>query len=301
MRWCSLLFFFTLIFFSRVCFAGPKEAAQLKERADAAMDAHHYDEAVDLYTQAYAADANPAFLYNRGRAHEARSEYADALDDMEKFGQLASPDLRARVPKLAELVADLRARIAVLEIACNVDGARVIVGGKLIGTTPLPKTRLNAGTTILEVIGVDQIPYQKEIKLEGGVTMHLDVQLQSSKASIGTLIVKTVPTGATILVDDKPFGSSPTEGVLPAGNHRVLARMQEYEDAVSQAVVEAEHRKEIELSLKHHSSSIFASPVFWTIVGVVVAGGVIAVTAALVSERSADSGMGFMPDRVRGP
>lgn len=94
-RWSWI---FAVLFVASTVFAqsDPKKAAELKAQADAAMDAHHYDDAIAGYSAAYAADPNPAFLYNRGKAHEARGEYPEAVADLETFRDKASPDLRAR-------------------------------------------------------------------------------------------------------------------------------------------------------------------------------------------------------------
>lgn len=70
----------------------------------------------------------------------------------------------------------------------------------------------------------------------------------------------------------------------------------------SQAVVEPGGRRDLELALsKTKPRSIFASPWFWTAVGVIVAGAVVAITLPLVLERGPDNGVGFSPGRVSGP
>lgn len=56
-------------------------------------------------------------------------------------------------------------------------------------------------------------------------------------------------------------------------------------------------RRELSLSRR----SILKSPWFWTVMGVVVVGAAVGITAAVVHERRADSGSGFSPGQVAAP
>jgi hypothetical protein len=281
--------------------AGPTpeaHAAELKATADRAMDAHHYDEAIAGYTEAYGVFPDPALLYNRSRAHEARAEYPDAFDDLEKFANTASPELRSKVPRLTDLLLDLRQRVATFELVCNVAGARVLVGGKEIGTTPLKPIRLNAGKVTIEILAEDQFPYKKELELKGAGSTSLDATLVA-KASNGILSIRSLPTGAFVSVDGKPFGRAPTEGTLPAGTHQLVLHADGFEDSPTQAVVAAGARRELDITL--HKKSILTSPWLWTVVGVVVVGTAVGVVAALLIEKGAGTGDGFTPGQVAGP
>lgn len=112
--------------------------------------------------------------------------------------------------------------MATVDLTCSLKGARVVIGGRVVGTTPITGLRLNAGKTTIEVLAEGQLPYKREIDLKGGTTTAVDVPLVP-RTSEGQLAVKTAPPGATILVDEKTFGTSPTEGIVTAGNHKVLA------------------------------------------------------------------------------
>ena len=281
--------------------AGPTpeaRAAEIKAKADAAMDAHHYDEAIVGYTEAYAVFPDPALLYNRSRAHEARAEYPAAFADLESFANAASPELRSKVPRLTDLMLDLRQRITTFELVCNVAGARVLVGGREIGTTPLKPMQINAGKVTLEILADDQFPYKKELDLKGGGASTLDAVLVA-KATNGILSIRTTPTGAFVSVDGKPFGRAPTEGALPPGTHQLLLHADGFEDTPTQAIVAAGARRELDLAL--HKKSILASPWFWTVVGVVVVGAGVGIVAAVLIEKSPGTGDGFTPGQVAGP
>jgi hypothetical protein len=190
-------------------------------------------------------------------------------------------------------------KTATLELSCNVSGARALFAGREIGTTPLAPTRVNAGTATLEIVAEGEFPYKREITLKGGGPTQVDVTL-NAKSSFGFLAVRSTPVGAIVTVDGKPFGSAPTEGLLSAGTHSVLAHIDGDEDVSTNVVVEAGARREVGLTL-HSKKTILSSPYFWGAVGVVVVATVVIVTYAAVTEKSADSGSGFAPGQVAGP
>jgi hypothetical protein len=274
------------------------KAAALKARADAAMDARHYDEAIAGYTEAYQTFPDAALLYNRSRAHEARGEYPDAYADLEKFGATAGPELKARVPRLNELLSELKGKIATFQLTCNVNGARVLLGGRELGATPLAPIQVNAGKAKLEILAEGQFPWQRDLELTGGGTVSVDAVLKP-KATNGVLAIKSDPV-ALVKVDGQPFGRTPTEGVVGAGTHQVDATADGYVDFSSQVVVDAGATKQLTLDL-HRKKTLLTSPWFWTIVGVVVVGAAVGVTLALVLERSADRGDGFEPNQIGAP
>ncbi len=299
----SLLFAFVLFAFAVSARAADPaleaKAAAIKARADAAMDARHYDEAIAGYTEAYETFPDPALLYNRSRAHEARGEYPDAYADLDKFGTTASPELRARVPRLNELLTELKGKIATFQLTCNVPGARVLLGGRELGTTPLAPIKVNAGKAKLEILAEGQFPWTKDVELLGGGNVSIEAVLKP-KASNGVLAIKSSPSAILVQVDGQPFGRTPTEGVLGAGTHQVAASADGYLDFTSQVVIAPGATKDLSIDLSR-KKTILTSPIFWTIVGVVVVGAAVGITLALVLERPADQGEGFEPNQVGAP
>jgi hypothetical protein len=273
-------------------------AAELKQRGVAAMDALRYDEAIDDFTRAYALLHDPALLYNRGRARQARGEFPEALSDIEQFGREASPELRARVPKLDALLAELRSHVARLAVTSSVEGARVVVRGKDVGTTPLPAPlSLPAGPARVEVRAEGYFDWHRELTLTAGVPTTLDAVL-SPRSSSGVLRVQATAPGTRIFVDDQPLGTSPAETSVPAGTHRVLAHAEGYEDQSTSVVIAAGETKDVAIEPEARPS-ILARWWFWTGVGIVVAAGGVT-TYALLTEKPAGHGS-FQPGQVSAP
>lgn len=271
-------------------------AAQLKQTGDDAMVSLRYSDALEAYERAYDITRDPALLYNRGRAYEGLGNFPAALDQLEAFDAQAPASLKARVKKLPELLAKVRARVAVLTVRSAEPGARVMVGDKRVGDTPLT-VKLSSGHATVEVSAEGFTTYRKEVDLPGGGALTLDAEL-AKKDRHGVLAVRTNPVGAFATRDGKPLGTTPLEVPLEPGRVVVRLHLDGYLDADASAVVEAGQRQEIDLTLTREPG-ITSRWWFWTAVGAVVVGGTV-LTVALVREKKAPSG-DIAPGQIAAP
>ena len=164
----------------------PDDAVALKAEADSLFDRGRYADAYDLYKRAYAKTSDPALLYNQARALESMGEYPEALDKLEAFAREAPPDVRAKVPKLEALTADLRARIAEIHVKTNAPSARLYVRGKDLG--PVERDRIvhaRAGDAAIRVEADGYEPFTREVLLPGGGSLDVDAQLERKASRTG--------------------------------------------------------------------------------------------------------------------
>jgi hypothetical protein len=274
------------------------KAAELKKKGDAAMDGLKYGDAIVAYDAAYALDPDPALHFNKGRALQALGRFPDALEELERFRKDAPPDLLAKVPKLDDLIADVRLHIAQLQIVCKVPGARVLVRDRLVGTTPITgNVPLSVGPATVEVTAEGYFPWKKSIELPPGglLTVNVDLVTKSTK---GILVVKSGTAGSTVFIDDGVAGTAPVEVALDAGSHKIVLRRDGYDEAETSAIVPVGERREMTVDLAK-KAPITSQWWFWTGVGVVVVGGV-ALTAALLTEKKAGHG-DLPPGQTSGP
>ena len=158
--------------------ADSARATQLKKQGDDLVHSLHYREALAAYDEAFAISHDPAIFYNRARALDALGETPQALDAYEEFIRVAPASLKAKVPKLDELVAAVRARVATLVIHCPIMGANVLVRRRVEGTTPLAAPlRVRTGPAVIEVQADGFQPFHAELVLAGGAPTTLDVAL----------------------------------------------------------------------------------------------------------------------------
>jgi hypothetical protein len=283
--------------------AGPPaaDAGELRRRGNDAMAAFKPGEALDDYKQAYELTRDPALLYNMARALEVLEDYPEALARYEDFARLASPDLRARVPKLDELITSLRARVTRLLVTCNVPGARVIFREKTVGQTAGAHESLvvpvASGKGVIEVEADGYITFERSLDLPGGGSIGVDVEMVP-KAVAGLLVVGSEPGGGTVIVDGRELGTAPVEASVGAGNHKVAVRLPGYVETSTSVVVSVGERRVVTVRLGQ-GAPITQKWWFWTGIGTVVAAGVIISYAAL-TERSPGTGT-IPPGQTRAP
>jgi tetratricopeptide (TPR) repeat protein len=181
-----LRLFLAAIFFSVLALIGRPAAAdeaaasrarELRERGNEAMQSGRPEDALRLYREAHALVPDPALHYNEGRALQALARYPEALDALERFDKEASLALKEKVGRLTGLMDEVRAKVATVRIACDVNGASVRLGDRRLGLTPLAPVRVNAGRALLEVSAEGYKLYTEEVALAGGVESTLRVPL----------------------------------------------------------------------------------------------------------------------------
>lgn len=273
------------------------EAAHLKSAADVLMDQDRYADAVVLYQRAYELSSDPALLYNQGRAFEALGDYPTALEKLEIFDRDASPAVRARVPGLKELIADLRGRIATIVVRTNAPAARLLVRQKDEGIINAEK-RLStrAGPASIEVDADGFETFRRDLELSAGAVVVVEANLTPKKRD-ALVVVRTAPS-VDILFDGKALGRSPLQVRAAPGSHELVARGDGYYEQRIPMTLALGDRRDIELEMKS-TPGIASRWWFWTGIGVLVAGGV-ATAIVLTTEKPHSTGS-FNPGSVSGP
>ena len=281
---------------------------ELKKRGNQAMMDLNYADALDAYSAAIAIAPDDASLYyNLGRAHQAREDYPAALDALDRFGQKASPEMRARVPKLDQLVGDVRSRVATVAVRCSADvqDASVTIAEKttLKGCSTAPKqVRIGVPThsAVVEVrLTAESFQSQSvRVSVEGGGPPVPVMLTLLAKASSGTLLVRASPPDAHISIDGIERGNPPLEVPLAAGAHEVDVRADRHDPAHVPVVVVAGRTKDVSVELQR-SASLTSKWWFWTGVGVVVVG--VGVWYLVAQPESTASSGSIPPGQVSAP
>lgn len=275
-------------------------AAQLRAAGNQAMLEMRYVDALAAYQQSAALSPDyKGVLYSIARAHQLLGEFAEALQTLERFEREASPEAKAKVGGLDRLFAELRGRVGTLELRSNVNGARVLLRNKVLGTTPLPLTRLEAGAATLDLELDGFFPVRREVVVPAGGRLSLELELHA-RSSSALLTIHTSPGGAQIRVDGRSQGtSSPNvELTLPAGTHRISAQREGYDEASVPIVLRAGTTRDLALELQR-SVPVTSRWWFWTGATLLVAGGVTLAVASF-TERPADKGT-LTPGQISAP
>jgi PEGA domain len=273
--------------------------AAAKKRGDALFAERRYEEALSAYDDAYRAEANPAVDYNRSSTLDALTRFPEALDSIERFEKNASADLKAKVPGLLQYIVDLRAKVATVEIAVNVQSARVLLRGVEVsaskaGSAAAP-IRVNAGPAKIEALAEGFGSVSETRSLLGGQVTKVRLELIAREAE---LVVTSPKSGAFVLVDEKDLGLSPAKVKLAAGQHNVRVTLDGHADALATLSLRAGETRTLSLD-PIKKLSFFVGPVFWTLVGVVVVGTAVGISVyAATTERAPPSGVGYSPGKI---
>lgn len=277
-----------------------ESALKLRDQGNEAMLGMRYSDALASYQHALRLSPQNAGLnYSIARAYQFVGEYPEALAALETFEKNGTPEAKAKVGKLDALYAEIRPRVATLNLKCAAVGARVLLRDKVIGTTPLPPTRLPSGAATVQIELDGFFTESRDLLLPGGGELAIEVMLHR-KSSSALLSIRSEPIGALVALDGKEIGtSSPKlEVAIPAGPHELSARREGYDDAKIPIVLDAGSKREIAITLEK-SRAIVSRWWFWSAVGAAVAGGVV-LTYALTTEKSASRGS-LAPGRVGAP
>jgi hypothetical protein len=282
--------------------AATTPGAAAKARGDAAMIGLDYDVALAAYAEAYQASHDPALLYNQARASQALGDYAAALAFLDQFSAQAPASLKAKVPQLESLRADLVGHVATLSLTCNVNGAEVLVGNRVLGRTPLPPTlKINAGAATLVVRADGYLPETRAVNLPGGNAPAVAVAITLRRTDVtGVLLVRSPVAGTNVLIDGSARGTVPFDFATTPGRHDLRLSRDGYDEVKTSVVLAPAERKTVDVELVK-STGILGRWYFWTAVGVGVAaiGGVTGYILA-THERGSDQGS-IAPGKVSAP
>lgn len=275
------------------------DAAKLKAEGDKYMDNLDFGKALPLYEEGYIKSKDPVFLYNMGRALQGLSRYPEALAKLEQFRKEAPPDLIERVPGLDKLIQDVRGNVATLEVTCNEPDARVLVNGKLLGTTPLSALKVNAGAAKVEVFKDGFIASSKNVQLPGNQVTRAAFELTRDRPT-GILRVDSTTPGAMVSVDGEDIGVVPATTNLEPGEHTVVVTHPEFDTFETTVVIEKGATTELPVELDQ-SVPAYERWWFWTIIGTAVVGGAVAgIVYGVMQEKDPDEGT-IPPGRIPTP
>ncbi len=168
--------------------------ARTEQPADKeAQAAERFDKAVDLYTngdveaaliefkRAYELAPTYQLLFNLGQVAAQLKDYLAALGYFEQYltegGKRISSERRARSRREIVRLSTLVGR---LDLNVSVDGARIHLDGRFVGTSPLEKPILaNAGNRTVVVTRSGYLAWEKIIELAGQEVEEVVVTLSS--------------------------------------------------------------------------------------------------------------------------
>lgn len=141
-------------------------------------------------------------------------------------------------------------KTGVLWILSVPDGAEVFVNNVFKGVTPLRLDNINAGSYSVKLVLTGYETQTKTINVVGGQTTKQTFTLKKLSSKPGTLKITTVPEGAEVYIDGILVGISNNSFTLSEGTHKVLVRLEGYQDYVVTITVKSGEVKTLTVTLK---------------------------------------------------
>lgn len=139
------------------------------------------------FKKAYELDPRYSVLYNIGQTSKELKDYAGALTSFERYLSEGGAEIEAEKRKRVEgWVAELKGKIATVQIKSNVEGAEVAVDDVTVGATPLPKpVVVNAGKRKIALQKSGYAPLTRFVEVAGTEVKELDLELVPLTAGDG--------------------------------------------------------------------------------------------------------------------
>lgn len=152
---------------------------------------------------------------------------------------------------------DLRPRIQSLSIVSDPPGAKAIVDGQSVGTTPIEVKPIAPGTHRVECTRDGYVSATASVAIAGGERAKLSLTLQRQTPpptpvqDTATFVVISEPPGAEVYLDDQHLGQAPLKitGVSP-GSHVIRCTLSGYSDQSVTSFVRALEERHHKLALR---------------------------------------------------
>lgn len=233
-----------------------ERAQELAGQAREAFEAGNYLEAAALFDEAFGFDPHPVILYNRARCYEELGDLARALELFQRARTLdPSPSVdQELVAKIEALVTQIVERgyrleeadpavfsqLATISITSLPEGAEVLVGDDLVGTTPVDDLYIAPGTYSISISKEGYRPHLRSIEVAPGENVSIHAGLRREAAiteyvppNPATIEVTGPRTGMEVYLDEDRVGSTPLNRAVPPGSYRIRVTHPDFEDWIA--------------------------------------------------------------------
>ncbi len=121
--------------------------------------------------------------------------------------------------KVIQLIANLQATAASIDVNTTPIGATILLNGKSQGITPITIKNLDTGIYKIDILMNGYAPYEEKITLNKGESIQRNITLKKANT---LLTIDSKPDGAKIYINDKDMGVTPYKIVnIKPGKYKV--------------------------------------------------------------------------------
>jgi len=141
-------------------------------------------------------------------------------------------------------------KTGILWVISEPAGAEVFVNGTFKGVTPLRLDAVNAGSYSVKVVLSGYESQTKTVTVVGGQTNKFTFTLKKTATKPATIKVTTIPEGAEVYIDGILVGISNNSFTVTEGTHKILIRLEGYQDYVATITIKGGEVRTISVALK---------------------------------------------------
>ena len=248
-----------------------KRAIELDRRAKQLVTQGEYHKASEVYREALKIFEHPDLFINLARSEMELKEYQSAYSSCVKA--LSSPLLTPQKRIIAtECVTNMQARMS--EIRAQVDtypsGAKLRLDGQPLGQTPW-EGQLAPGRRQFDFELEGHEPITRSVNAVAGAHLKLKIRLVP-KGMGGVLTLRTVPKGASVMLDNEFIGQSPVIAFPTSkGTHSLQLILKGHLSEIQQVYVGEGGNEEFNFYLKPIRGRVSATDL-WPAWGLLSAG-----------------------------
>lgn len=202
------------------------EYDRVKGEAKVAFKARRYEEAADLFRQAFDIEPRGNLLYNIGFCYEKSGDIRQAISNYERFVEAVpgSAKRAAVLRKIESLRKGLESQYLKVSVGSRPSGALIFVDDKAkgaMGAAPLDFNLLPGRYTIIAELDGHETS-KKRIDVRPGQPVQITLTMVAS-GRVGQLQLRIAERGAVVKVDGAVVGKAPLAKPLrlSAGEHKV--------------------------------------------------------------------------------
>ena len=309
--------------------AHAQDAGDLVQRATELFSAGEFEEAAELFAEAFELDPHPVIMFNLARAHQEMGDLPGALNYLEIIRTMDAPVhvAEAADAKITEveglLIAEGYDPATVtsityiprgnLTLTTQPEGAEVFIAGEYAGRTPFVRDRVDEGTYTIRIELEGYHPINQDIEIAGG-RMNLRAFTLNERTQIaeyvppdpGYLTVRGPASNLEVLIDGEFAGVTPilAQG-MPPGAYSVTVRGEDWNPYRTAVEVSSNEETEVTARMEPIDARVVLNPNrnrtnagtgLMATAGAVIAGGAVLGVLAL-NESSAYNDDPSNPDR----